>query len=345
MANNIQGPAPNAIVAKTTATFASVGLTALNTEIVYKIGAALQSWVPGRAINGISGFEAGKGYYLVAKVDMDLEAYVLPPLSGLVQLETPANFTATPSSTSQINLSWDAVTDATGYVIDRATNVGFTTGVALGIYSGNGTSFNDSGRTSATQYFYRIRATGAGFWDSNYATSNATTLSGSGLVDITFPTQTNLTNASGVWTGAGATFSDNKGVSTQKLAAGTNGYVQLEFDSTNGNNALLGFSSDATNADYSAGNNALMYFDTSGGTYRIDSGNFINEFDALSDGDLVKIQKTGTTYTLEKSTNGGSSWTVLRTFSGYHNNADQYIHVYISGAGNKAYNPKGSNII
>jgi len=82
MANNIVGGAPNAIVAKSTVSFATAGITALNTEIIYVVGNPLKSYVPGRAINGISGFEAGKGYYMVAKIDMDLETYVVPPLDG-----------------------------------------------------------------------------------------------------------------------------------------------------------------------------------------------------------------------------------------------------------------------
>lgn len=83
MANNIVGGAPNAIVAKSTVTFATAGITALNTEIIYLVGDPLKSYVPGRAINGISGFETGKGYYMVAKTNMDLEAIVVPPLDGV----------------------------------------------------------------------------------------------------------------------------------------------------------------------------------------------------------------------------------------------------------------------
>lgn len=112
---------------------------------------------------------------MIAKTAIDLEAYVVPPISSIPQLAQPASFTATPASSSQINLSWGAVTNATGYVVDRATNSGFTTGVALAIYSGSGTSYNDTGLSASTAYYYRIRATAAGYTDSLYSTANNST--------------------------------------------------------------------------------------------------------------------------------------------------------------------------
>jgi hypothetical protein len=180
MANNIKGNAPNAVVAKQTIAFADAGINSTNTEIVYLIDDPMLSFVPGRAINGISGFVANKGYYIVAKVDFDLTSAVVPPLTGITQLATPTSFTATDVSDTQINLSWAAVTNATGYVVDRATNAGFTTGVTLAIYSSSGTSYNNTGLTATTQYFYRVRATAAGYTDSAYATANATTQAAAG---------------------------------------------------------------------------------------------------------------------------------------------------------------------
>jgi hypothetical protein len=174
MANNIK-IGLNSIVAKSTVTFTTAGINTSNTEIIFKVDQGLSSFVPGRAINGISGFEANKGYYMVAKTAFDLEAYVVPPISSIPQLAQPASFAAAPSGSTQINLSWAAVTNATGYVVDRATNAGFTTGVALAIYSAGGTSYNDTGLTASTTYYYRIRATAAGYTDSLYSTDDAVT--------------------------------------------------------------------------------------------------------------------------------------------------------------------------
>jgi hypothetical protein len=79
---NVHGGKPNAGVAKQSVSFLDAGLNSSNVQIIYKADGspALQSWVPGRAINGITGFEAGKGYYIVAKTDLNLGAILYPPV-------------------------------------------------------------------------------------------------------------------------------------------------------------------------------------------------------------------------------------------------------------------------
>lgn len=84
-------------------------------------------------------------------------------------------FTATPGR-QKVSLAWSAVANRTYYRIDRATNSGFTTGVALDI-SPNHTAvtFTDTGLTAGTTYYYRIKAVGTyRYSDSaSYATANA----------------------------------------------------------------------------------------------------------------------------------------------------------------------------
>jgi hypothetical protein len=77
---NIFGGRANVVVARATATFSSAGITALNTEIIYEASGTLKSYVPGRQINGVTGFEENKGYYIIAKQDMDLSNLVAPPI-------------------------------------------------------------------------------------------------------------------------------------------------------------------------------------------------------------------------------------------------------------------------
>lgn len=74
---------PYAVVAKTNATFVSAGLTVDNLKIIYRIEGGILSWIPDRPINGITAFEAGKGYYLIPAAELDLSAYVVPPLTDL----------------------------------------------------------------------------------------------------------------------------------------------------------------------------------------------------------------------------------------------------------------------
>lgn len=93
-------------------------------------------------------------------------------------LSDVTGFTVTPGS-SQNALSWSAVSNRTAYRIDRATDSGFTTGVALDISPGQtSTSFTDTGLTPGTVYYYRVKAVGTvRYKDSaSYATGNGTPL-------------------------------------------------------------------------------------------------------------------------------------------------------------------------
>ena len=72
----------------------------------------------------------------------------------------PANLTATPTSTSQINLAWDASADdvgVAGYKVFRNGNQ---------IATPTGTSYNDTGLTADTTYDYTVSATDAAGNDS-----------------------------------------------------------------------------------------------------------------------------------------------------------------------------------
>jgi len=84
MANNLFANIPAVCVAKTDISFAAAGITSLNTRIIYKVGNPLLSYIPGRVINAISGFEENEGYYIVPAVDMDLTAVLVPPLDSII---------------------------------------------------------------------------------------------------------------------------------------------------------------------------------------------------------------------------------------------------------------------
>lgn len=70
----------------------------------------------------------------------------------------PTNLVGVVNSTTQVTLTWVKSSGATGYTVERATNVGFTTGlVAFNI--GDLSTLAVAGLTTATQYWFRIRAT------------------------------------------------------------------------------------------------------------------------------------------------------------------------------------------
>ncbi|MGI6295663.1 MAG: fibronectin type III domain-containing protein [Armatimonadota bacterium] len=88
--------------------------------------------------------------------------------------EAPAGLTATAVSTSQINLTWNAVAGAAGYTIERApgANGAF---VKIGSTNAGVTTFANTGLTASTAYYYRVYATNAA-GNSNYSNvANATT--------------------------------------------------------------------------------------------------------------------------------------------------------------------------
>ena len=82
------------------------------------------------------------------------------------RVTTPTNFEATAVSTSQINLTWNAVNGATGYILYRENTIIATLR--------NVTSFEDTGLNADTFYSYRLVATN-GNRQSDPARSNART--------------------------------------------------------------------------------------------------------------------------------------------------------------------------
>jgi hypothetical protein len=97
----------------------------------------------------------------------------------------PTTLSAVPTSSTQINLSWNASTDTggsglAGYRVERSTSA--TTGFTQ-IAQQTGTTYSDTGRTPGTTYFYRVRAYDRAENQSAYSnTANATTTGSTGLL-------------------------------------------------------------------------------------------------------------------------------------------------------------------
>lgn len=76
-----------------------------------------------------------------------------------------------------ISWSWTTVTSASNYVLQRANDSGYITGLTT-VYSGTGSAFDDTGLAGSTTYYYRVKAQASGYNDSAFATNNATTAFG-----------------------------------------------------------------------------------------------------------------------------------------------------------------------
>ncbi len=83
--------------------------------------------------------------------------------------------TATAVSASRIDLSWSAVTDATGYRVERSPDG--TTWSPLSTVASAVTSYSDTGLAAATTYYYRIVAISNGTESAPSAPASATTAS------------------------------------------------------------------------------------------------------------------------------------------------------------------------
>ncbi|WP_080055422.1 fibronectin type III domain-containing protein [Spirosoma aerolatum] len=69
----------------------------------------------------------------------------------------PQNVKAVATSTTQISLSWDAVSGASGYQLERSLN-GTDGWQQIGPSPATATTFVDNGRSPNTRYYYRVRA-------------------------------------------------------------------------------------------------------------------------------------------------------------------------------------------
>ena len=88
----------------------------------------------------------------------------------------PSGLTATAASSSQIDLSWtNNANNQTGFQIDQATSSDFTQGLTTVTVGANVTTYNATGLSASTTYYYRVRATNSYGASANTATASATT--------------------------------------------------------------------------------------------------------------------------------------------------------------------------
>jgi len=88
----------------------------------------------------------------------------------------PSALAATAVTGTQINLAWtDNATNETGFKIERKTGSGGTY-AQIATTSANVTSYSNSGLSTATQYYYRVRANNAGVDSAYSAEANATAI-------------------------------------------------------------------------------------------------------------------------------------------------------------------------
>ena len=167
------------------------------------------------------------GYSNIATVTTTSVPDTTPP-------SAPSSFSATPASTTQINLLWTASTDnvgVTGYLLERCTGSGCTSFAQVA--TPTGTTYSNAGLVASTSYGYRVRATDAAGNLSAYSSVvNVSTLSAPDTTPPTAPsslsaTSTSSTQVSLSWGGS----TDNVGVTgyllERCLGTGCNSFSQI----------------------------------------------------------------------------------------------------------------------
>jgi len=96
-------------------------------------------------------------------------------------LATPTNFVTTTVTDDAITMTWDAVTNATGYTIERDVTNAFASPTTI-LTNTNVLTYTNSGLDPLTTYYFRIKALAVGFLTSNWVVTSDTTDAPSGYL-------------------------------------------------------------------------------------------------------------------------------------------------------------------
>jgi hypothetical protein len=104
----------------------------------------------------ISGLSAGTRYYIaVSAKNASGESERSISLTTTTKLFAPTGVTATALNTTTIQISWNAAVGAESYKIYRAADAAGTY-LSIGTVPATSTSYNDTGRSIKTQYYYKV---------------------------------------------------------------------------------------------------------------------------------------------------------------------------------------------
>jgi hypothetical protein len=142
-------------------------------------------------------------------------------------LAAPSNLTATAASQTQINLSWvDNSSDETNFRVERSAD-GTSGWSEIGTAAANATSYQNTGLTANTTYYYRVRAYRSS--DTSYSTYSNTANAKTTANPVQPPS--NLTATAASQTQINLSWVDNSSDETnfrvERSADGTNGWTEI----------------------------------------------------------------------------------------------------------------------
>lgn len=178
---------------------------------------------------------------------------------------TPSGLTATAGScgTGTINLSWNSVSGATSYTLQRATNSSFSSGLTS-VYSGGSTSYSNTGLNAGTTYYYRVRAS-----NSSGNSSWSSTVSRQAPAVCTYTISYNANGGSG-------TMSSQTKTQNVALTLSSNTFTRSGYTFTGWNTSSTGSGTSYTSgASYTANASATLYAQWSGATCSLPWGGML----------------------------------------------------------------------
>lgn len=129
-------------------------------------------------------------YYKVAAYNSVGDGPLSSSTFATTLFEAPTGVSATADSSSSITLSWNPVSRASSYYIDRSDSEG---GTYTQVTYTSRTSYTDTGLSPGTRYYYKVRGRDAsGYGDYSPPVSATTRLSLTVLVEVNDPEEADL---------------------------------------------------------------------------------------------------------------------------------------------------------
>lgn len=121
----------------------------------------------------LTGLTTGTTYYaIIQAVNGSYTSPWSSPVASVIAGLAAPTVTATPASTTAVNVSWSALSGATGYILDRSTVSNFDPHTPTAL---SGTSTSATGLIPNTTYYFRARGTIGDYQGPNSATASALT--------------------------------------------------------------------------------------------------------------------------------------------------------------------------